>query len=216
MGVMTTSSLAANGGWGMSSSWFTDNDGSGERLGAAVFWRGRVGGLKAHHPRFPTLHALIGILLVNTRILPLLWPRAFHAWMHGSFRAADEWEAQIRPPEPYDGDTWTSSSGSGDDRVRYDRNRGVVGVRSRVFGPPPPGHALLLLVDEDASAPDGLRVIETAVVMPATPGRPPLDSAFSKQERAKLISSYLREKQEVWSAALSANPEYQRFMGGET
>jgi hypothetical protein len=201
----------------MSSSWFSDNGSSGERLAAAVFWRGQGGGWKqVDSPRSTIVHALIGVLFVKTRILPLLWRRGFMAWIHGSFQAADEWEAQMRRPDPDDGGGWTSSAGDGEDRVRYDRRRGVIGIRSRVFGPPPPGHTLLLLVEEDSSAPDGLRVIERFVAVPSTSGRPPHRPGLSKQERLKVIRSHLREREAIWSAAVSADPEYQRFVGGRT
>jgi hypothetical protein len=217
MGVMGMSSLSTDGG-GMSSAWFTDHSPGGGRVGAIVLWRHKPKPGNQSEPRrirFPLLHMLIGVTLMKTGIFPRLWRRGFDAWLHGSFKAAEAWRAEAMaefPPADPEEDRWTSSSGTGNDKVRYSDRRRQVGVRGRVFGPPPEGQAIVLLIEDDDTAADGIRIIERTVVIPAPPQIPPPDSGMSKEERMQHIRSRHANQQAALETALAADPAYEEFV----
>jgi hypothetical protein len=136
--------------------------------------------------------------------------------MYGSFKAADEAFAEMERPDPA-ARHWSSSSGTGEDRIGYDEKHRIVGFRNRIFGPPPEGHAILLLIADDDS-PDGVRIIQSSIPAPHAPSPPPppVDKSLAKDERARAMSQWNRERHAAWSAALQANEEYRRFMQGSS
>lgn len=196
MGVFGISSVTTDGS-GFSSSWFTATDpASGrERLGAVVLWRNQKRSSADSPPRGFMIASIVLPRFLIERLMPL--------W--------------IKPPAmPSLGEGWTSSSGEGENTVRYDRRRNVVGIRSRVFGPPPDGHALLLLVEPDASAADGIRIVEHAVAVPLAEPQTPIDrNALSKDELSRIYRSRHSAARQLWMKALEADERYQRFMRGE-
>ena len=214
MGGMTTTGLARDGG-GMSSSWFTDSGPGGGQVGAVVLWRQKPRPeRRPRRIRSPKLHLLVFWLFVRTGILPRLWPRGFEAWMHGSFKEADarraEWMAEIQRQGPPD-DDWGSSSGMGNDKIRYSSKRRVVGFRGRVFGPAPAGQALLVLIEDDDGAPDGVRVVERTFPIPILPPLAPPNSG-TREERMKQVQSRHAQMDAALRAAMESDPAYQQFM----
>ena len=197
MGVMITSSIDADvGGSGFSSSWFSDRDqaSGGDRLNAVVLWRGMRNTTAKPFPW--------GLMILNLILPRALMKRVLLKWFLPS---------EMHGP----GDSWTSSSGEGENEVRYDRRRNVVGIRSRTFGPPPAGHTLVLFVESDASAPDGIRVTEHALVVPPAEPRPHIDrESLPRAEVARQMSAVHRARQNAWTQALEADPRYAQFMRG--
>jgi hypothetical protein len=213
MGVMSISGLSMSGG-GFSSHWFSDRSAHGEQFHAVVLWRQKTaaGRITMRRTRFPRLRFLFTLVFIATGILPRLWPRGFRAWMHGSFKEADAARAEMmRPPDP-DEERWSSSSGRGKDLIGFDKRRRVVGFRGRIFGPAPEGRMLLVMMEDDESAPDGIRIVERAVPMPTMPEVPRIDRSMSKDEKSKAAMARHRLQHEAMDAVLRTDPEYERFM----
>jgi hypothetical protein len=217
MGVMTSSGLSSGGG-GMSSSWFTHRSREGEQVGAVVIWRRKP--KPGHVPRrirFPRLYLLFFRLFIQTGMLHRFWYRGFEAWMHGSFKAADAdraaWEAELNRRDPEE-EQWSGGSGMGRDKIRYSERRRVVGFRGRVYGPPPDGQAMLLLLEDDDTAPDGVRVIERSFTIPDLPPIPRPNASMSDEERGRLARVRHERQGAILSAAFESDAEYQRFIKG--
>jgi hypothetical protein len=215
---MGTASIATDGS-GMSSSWFTDHSPGGGRVGAVVLWRRSASADRALRSMgSQLLHSLVGILLINTGILPRLSRRATMAWLHGSFEAADavraDWEADSGRRDP-DEERWSSASRLGKDQIRYSEHRRVVEFRGRVYGPPPEGQAILLLIEDDDSAADGVRIVERFSAIPELLPNTPIRGAMSKEERIQELRASHQHRDAVLSAAFGNDPEYQRFISGK-
>lgn len=185
-------------GSGFSAAWFTDRDQvtGGERLEAVVLWRGASNMSRSREP-FPW-----GLMIMS-----MITPRFLMKRLLARRFAAVSMDPAL-------GDGWTSASGSGANQIRHDRKRRVVGIRSRIFGPPPAGHTLLVLVEDDLGEPDGIRVTERAVAMPEMTSDARIDRSLPRDEMARLMTERHRERHRKWDAALAADPHYARFMSG--
>ncbi len=214
MGVMGLSSVTPSvGGVGSAfdSVMFTDHSPEGGKLGAVVLWRRKRIRTEAHFRR-SWVRKLIGLLLVRTYLLPLLWRKGFEAWIHGSFKNAAAREADLTRGNP-SGRRWSSASGAGSDMIGFDERLRVVGFRGRIFGPPPEGQAILLMLEDDDATSEGIRIIERSFQVPVVPDPSPMDPTLPKSDRIKILLSRRRSQMVAWSTAMHADPEYRRFMG---
>ena len=198
-------------GGDMSSTWFSETDrGTGaERLSAVVLWRGKSVGF-GHARRVSPLRAMWLHLTSRSRLVQWVAARWFFLRHVLPYFLRDVTRLGRSASERRG--KWTSSSGEGENQVGYDRQRGVVGIRSREFGPAPDGRTLVLFVVDDPASPDGIRVVEHSVPMPPAAPRPTFDPGLPKEERARLMGASRRGQQGAWQAVLENDAEYQRFM----
>ena len=141
----------------------------------------------------------------------VLWRGKPGAWTDDAPRLDSQKDLDPLSDAPEFFRSWTGAAGVGSSQVRFDDRRGVIGIRSRIFGPAPAGHALVLLIEDDPSTDGGITVIERSVSMEATP-------AVAPGDRLRPASGQrIRELHAAWAAELAKDPECRRFMeqGGD-